>query len=37
MYLTIDPYEKYDMVFNGAMAARLPKSSPGQYGQGRQS
>ena len=29
--LTMDPYEKYDMVFNGAMAARLPKSSPGQY------
>ena len=27
----MDPYEKYDMVFNGAMAARLPKSSPGQY------
>ena len=29
--LTMDPYEKYDMVFNGAMASRLPKSSPGQY------
>jgi arylsulfatase len=29
--LTMDPFEKYDMVFNGAMAARLPKSSPGQY------
>ena len=29
--LTMDPYEKYDMVFNGAAAARLPKSSPGQY------
>ena len=29
--LTMDPYEKYDMVFNGAMSARMPKSSPGQY------
>jgi arylsulfatase A-like enzyme len=29
--LTMDPLEKYDMVFNGAMASRLPKSSPGQY------
>jgi arylsulfatase len=29
--LTMDPFEKYDMVFNGAVAARLPKSSPGQY------
>ncbi|MBP7000661.1 arylsulfatase [Amaricoccus sp.] len=29
--LTMDPYEKYDMVFNGAMSSRLPKSSPGQY------
>jgi len=29
--LTMDPLEKYDMVFNGAMSARLPKSSPGQY------
>ena len=27
----MDPFEKYDMVFNGAMAARMPKSSPGQY------
>ena len=27
----MDPFEKYDMVFNGAMASRLPKSSPGQY------
>jgi arylsulfatase len=29
--LTMDPFEKYDMIFNGAMASRLPKSSPGQY------
>src|SRR5262245_30735648 len=29
--LTMDPFEKYDMVFNGAMASRLPKTSPGQY------
>ncbi len=29
--LTLDPFEKYDMIFNGAVASRLPKSSPGQY------
>jgi arylsulfatase A-like enzyme len=29
--LTMDPFEKYDMTFNGAMAARFPKNSPGQY------
>ena len=29
--LTMDPFEKYDMIFNGAMASRLPKTSPGQY------
>jgi arylsulfatase len=29
--LTMDPYEKYDMTFNGAMASRFPKTSPGQY------
>jgi arylsulfatase len=29
--LTLDPFEKYDMVFNGAVPSRLPKSSPGQY------
>jgi len=29
--LTMDPFEKYDMIFNGAMSARMPKSSPGQY------
>jgi arylsulfatase len=29
--LTMDPYEKYDMLFNGAVVSRLPKSSPGSY------
>jgi arylsulfatase len=29
--LTMDPFEKYDMVFNGAAASRFPKASPGQY------
>ena len=29
--LTLDPFEKYDMMFNGAMAARFPKNSPGQF------
>ena len=29
--LTMDPFEKYDMVFNGAMSSRLPKASPGQW------
>jgi arylsulfatase len=29
--LTLDPFEKYDMTFNGAVSSRLPKSSPGQY------
>ena len=29
--LTMDPFEKYDMVFNGAMSSRLPTSSPGKY------
>jgi hypothetical protein len=27
--LTLDPYEKYDMIFNGAQATRIPKSSSG--------
>jgi hypothetical protein len=27
----MDPFEKYDMVFYGAMSSRLPKSSPGRY------
>ena len=29
--LTMDPFEKYDMCFNGAMASRFPKTSAGQY------
>ena len=29
--LTMDPYEKYDMMFNGAVATRNPPSSPGRY------
>jgi arylsulfatase len=29
--LTMDPFEKYDMTFNGAMSARLATSSPGKY------
>jgi arylsulfatase A-like enzyme len=29
--LTMDPFEKYDMVFNGAMSARMPTQSPGKY------
>jgi arylsulfatase len=29
--LTMNPFEKYDMVFNGAVAARLVKTSPGKY------
>jgi arylsulfatase len=29
--LTMDPFEKYDMIFNGAMSSRMPKSSPGQW------
>jgi arylsulfatase A-like enzyme len=29
--LTMDPFEKYDMVFNGAVPARLPQTSPGRY------
>jgi arylsulfatase len=29
--LTMDPYEKYDMVFNGAASARVLTSSPGRY------
>jgi arylsulfatase len=27
----MDPFEKYDMVFNGAAPARLGQSSPGKY------
>jgi arylsulfatase A-like enzyme len=29
--LTMDPFEKVDMVFPGGMSARMPKSSPGQW------
>ena len=29
--LTMDPYEKYDMTFNGAVSTRLPTTSPGRY------
>ncbi len=29
--LTMDPFEKYDMLFNGAVATRLPTTSPGRY------
>jgi arylsulfatase A-like enzyme len=29
--LTMDPYEKYDMTFNGAQAMRVLSSSPGKY------
>jgi arylsulfatase A-like enzyme len=29
--LTMDPFEKYDMVFNGAMSARMPMQSPGKW------
>ena len=29
--LTMDPYEKYDMTFNGAASTRVLSSSPGRY------
>jgi arylsulfatase len=29
--LTMDPFEKYDMTFNGAVATRTPTTSPGRY------
>jgi len=29
--LTMDPFEKYDMTFNGAMSTRQPTNSPGKY------
>jgi hypothetical protein len=29
--LTMDPFEKYDMTFNGAVASRQPNPSPGNY------
>lgn len=28
---TMDPFENYDMTFNGAAATRLPTTSPGRY------
>jgi hypothetical protein len=27
----MDPFEKYDMTFNGAVSTRLPTTSPGRY------
>ena len=27
----MDPYEKYDMTFNGAASTRMPTTSPGRY------
>ena len=27
----MDPYEKYDMTFNGAVSTRIPTTSPGRY------
>ena len=29
--LTMDPYEKYDMTFNGAAPTRMPTTSAGRY------
>ncbi len=29
--LTMDPYEKYDMIFNGAAPTRMPTTSPGRF------
>jgi len=29
--LTMDPFEKYDMTFNGAVSSRMPQNSPGKY------
>ena len=29
--LTMDPFEKYDMTFNGAVVTRNPTTSPGRY------
>jgi arylsulfatase len=29
--LTMDPFEKYDMTFNGAVSSRLAGPSPGKY------
>jgi hypothetical protein len=27
----MDPFEKYDMTFNGGVSTRLPTTSPGRY------
>ena len=27
----MDPFEKYDMLFNGAVSTRMPTTSPGRY------
>jgi arylsulfatase len=27
----MDPYEKYDITFNGAVSCRMPSTSPGKY------
>jgi hypothetical protein len=29
--LTLDPFEKYDMLFDDAVSTRLPTTSPGRY------
>ena len=29
--LTMDPFEKYSMSFNGAVSSRMPQDSPGKY------
>jgi len=29
--LTMDPFEKYDMLFNGAAPTRMPTTSPGRF------
>ena len=29
--LTMDPFEKYDMLFNGGVSTRMPTTSPGRY------
>ncbi len=29
--LTMDPFEKYDMIFNGAVSNRMPTTSPGKW------
>jgi arylsulfatase len=29
--LTMDPFEKYDMIFNGAVSTRMPTTSPGKW------